>query len=85
MTSVRLYTLIYVMLVTLAVSKVLFFEFFDYWTAIVLTLGAASLKTTLIAGFFQHLRYEPRSLTYLMLTALSAVLLLAIAASYSIT
>lgn len=86
MASVRQYTVIYVLLLSLAASKWLFFNlpYFDYWTAISATLGAAALKTGLIVGYYQHLRHEPRSLTYLM--ALSAVLvgLLGVAASYSI-
>lgn len=85
MASVKLYALIYVLLLTLAASKVAFFELFDYWTAMSLTLGAAAIKTTLIAGYYQHLRYEPRSLSVLMLMALGGVLLLAIAASFSVT
>lgn len=84
MASVRWYTIVYVALVTLAVGKFVFFELFDYWIAMSLTLAAAVIKTTLIAGYYQHLRTEPRSVTYLVLTGLGAVLLLAMAASFSI-
>lgn len=84
MASVRLYVLIYVLLMALAASKFLFFQFFDYEAAVTGTLGAASLKTILIAGFYQHLVDEPRSLTRLMLLTLFLFLLLMSAASYSI-
>jgi cytochrome c oxidase subunit 4 len=85
--SVKLYTLIYVALVGLATSKFVFFhyEFFSYWQAFAGTMIAASLKTGLIVGYYQHLRWENRSLTGLMALALSLVLLLMAAASYSIT
>jgi cytochrome c oxidase subunit IV len=84
MASVRLYALIYVLLLVLAATKFLFFQFFDYELAVTGTLGAASLKTVLIAGFYQHLAHEPRSLTQLMLLTLFLFLLLMSAASYSI-
>lgn len=84
MASVRLYVLIYVLLMALAASKFLFFQFFDYEAAVTGTLGAASLKTILIAGFYQHLAHEPKSLTRLMLLTLFLLLLLMSAASYSI-
>lgn len=85
MASVKLYTLIYVLLLILAASKWAFFELFAYWTAMGLTLASAAVKTGLIVGYYQHLRFEPRSLTVLMGMALAGVLLLAAAASFSIT
>lgn len=84
MASVRWYTIIYVALLSLAFGKVAFFELFAYWTAMGLTLMSAVAKTALIAGYYQHLRSEPRSITYLVLLGVTAVLLLTIAASYSI-
>ncbi|QLG48831.1 cytochrome C oxidase subunit IV family protein [Natrinema halophilum] len=87
MTSVRTYALIYVALILLATGKFVFFHFdgiFKYWMAITGTLILAATKTTLIAGYFQHLKDEPRSVSYLMLTALFMVLLLTLAAGYSI-
>lgn len=85
-TTVRQYTLVYVLLLALAGSKWVFFNLpgFDYWTAIGATMVAAFLKTGLIVGYYQHLKHEPRSLTYLMLLSLALVSLLAVAASYSI-
>lgn len=84
MTSVRFYTAVYVALLVLASAKVVFFELFEYNVALGLTMVAAVIKTSLIAGYFQHLRSEPRSLSYVMLMGLIAVLLLASAASFSI-
>lgn len=85
--SIKFYTAIYVALLALAGSKFLFFHlpFFGYWDAFAATMVAASFKTLLIAGYFQHLRYENRSLSWLMALALSLVILLMAAASYSIT
>lgn len=89
MSSVRFYTLVYFALIVLAGAKVVFFQleeagYFTYAVAMGLTVLTASAKTALIAGYFQHLRSETRSLTYLMLMGLFAVLLLAFAATFSI-
>ena len=85
MASVRTYAIIYVVLLVLGTAKFVFFEFdFDYWTAMGGTLVLAMIKSVLIAGFYQHLVEEPRSITYLMLLALFMVVLLTIAAGFSI-
>lgn len=89
MSSVRFYALVYVALLGLASAKVVFFEaerfgFISYNVALGLTLVTATIKTGLIAGYYQHLTSEPRSLTYLMLLGLFTVLLLAGAAGFSI-
>jgi cytochrome c oxidase subunit 4 len=42
------------------------------------------LKAVVVAGWYQHLRYEPRSVTVLMLLGLLGALALTVAASYSI-
>lgn len=88
MASLRLYTGIYVALLVLAAGKFLFFEFdqiFGYWDAFAGTIGLAVIKTALIMWFYQHLRSEPRSVSVLMLGGYFLVLLLAAAASFSIT
>lgn len=84
MARTRLYTLIYIALMVLAIGKVVFFELFGYWTAMGLTFLSAVAKTTLIAAYFQHLRWEPRSLTFLMLMGLFGVFLLTVAATFSV-
>ncbi len=86
--SVKLYTAIYVALLVLAFSKFVFFEFPEYFTygqAFAGTMVAAAIKSVLIVGYFQHLRWENKSLTYLMLLALGLAMLLMVAATYSIT
>ena len=85
MANVRLYTIVYFALIGLALSKWAFFEFLDYWVALGLTMVTASIKTVLIVAYYQHLRYEPRVLTALIFTAFIAVMILAAAASFSIT
>ncbi|WP_265112231.1 cytochrome C oxidase subunit IV family protein [Halosolutus halophilus] len=87
MAGLRTYALIYVALLVLATGKFVFFEFdeiFTYQMAVGGTIVLAIIKSSLIAGYFQHLIEEPRSITYLMATALFMVLLLTIAAGYSI-
>lgn len=84
MATVKLYTAIYIALLALATSKVIFFQFFDYWDAVMATIGTAFLKTFLIVGYFQHLRFEPRSLTYVVGMGAFAVFLLTVAATYSV-
>jgi len=84
--SIRFYAAIYVALVALAASKYLFFHTFDfsYWQAVGATLGAATVKSLLIVGYYQHLRWEPRSIKGIMAGALVLVMLLMGAASLSI-
>ena len=83
--SIRFYGLIYFALVVLATLKVVFERSFDYWVAVAGIMVFASIKTVLIVGYFQHLRWERRSLTGLMGLALTLFLLLMVAASFSVT
>ncbi|MFW5917459.1 MAG: cytochrome C oxidase subunit IV family protein [Halorubrum sp.] len=87
--SVKLYTAIYVaLLVAAALNFVLFeadFLDFTYAQALGGTMVIATVKTVLIVGYFQHLRWENRSLTYVMSLALALALLLMAAATYSIS
>ncbi len=86
--SVKLYTAIYIALLVLALSKFIFFEFdqfFTYQQAFAGTMVAAAIKSFLIVAYFQHLRWENKSLTYLMVLSLALVLLLMAASTYSIT
>lgn len=87
MADVRLYVTIYVLLLVLGTGKFIFFEldqYFTYGMQMAGTLILAGIKTTLIAAYFQHLLDEPRSITYLVGIALFMVVLLTIAAGYSI-
>ncbi|MFB6138004.1 MAG: cytochrome C oxidase subunit IV family protein [Halobacteriaceae archaeon] len=88
MTHTRLYTVVYVVLFVFATAQVLveslgFLEQL-YWPAMGLILVLSMVKAVLVVAYYQHLRWEPRSLTYLMATALLAALALTVAASYSI-
>ena len=56
-----------------------------YWIAFGVIIVLSTIKALLVAGYFQHLRFEPRGLSYLMLSALAAALALTLAAAYSIT
>ncbi|NGM69445.1 cytochrome C oxidase subunit IV family protein [Natronolimnobius sp. AArcel1] len=87
MADIRTYTLIYVALLVLGTGKFVFFSFpdvFSYWMAFAGTIVLAIIKTLLIAAYFQHLIEEPRAITYMVSVAVFMVLLLTIAAGYSI-
>jgi cytochrome c oxidase subunit 4 len=89
MANTRLYTLIYVALFVLATAQVAVevagFVESMYWVALGAILALSLLKAVAVAGYYQHLFYEPRSISYLIGIGLLAALALAIAASYSIT
>ncbi|QFU83966.1 cytochrome C oxidase subunit IV family protein [Natronorubrum aibiense] len=85
MAGIRTYTLIYVALLALGTAKFVFFEIgIPEQAAIGGTVVLAVIKSLLIAGYFQHLREEPRSITYMMALAVFMVFLLTVAAGYSI-
>ncbi len=56
-----------------------------YWIAFAAILVLSVVKAVLVAAYYQHLRWEPRSISALMLIGLAAVLALTLAAGYSIT
>jgi cytochrome c oxidase subunit 4 len=83
--NTKLYTAIYVVLFVSATIQVLVeFAGFAYWTAFGLIMVLSAMKAVLVAAYFQHLRWEPRSVTYLVGIGLAAALALTFAASYSI-
>lgn len=85
MTHTKLYVAIFAVLFVGATAQVLIeFAGLPFETAITAIMALSMFKAVLVAGWFQHLRWEPRSLTYLMTTALLAVLALTVAAAYSI-
>ena len=85
MTSTKLYTIIYAVLFVSATIQVLVeFAGMAYWTAFGLIMVLSAVKAVFVAAYFQHLRWEPRSLTYLIGIGLAAALALTLAASYSI-
>lgn len=85
----KLYTAIYLALMFLGLLNFVLFEveFFEltYRQAFAGTMVASVIKTLLIVAYFQHLRWENRSLTYVMTLALALVMLLMAAATYSIS
>jgi cytochrome c oxidase subunit 4 len=89
MVSIKLYSAIFVVLFVGATAQVVV-EFAGllesaYWLAFGVIIVLSMVKALLVAGWFQHLRYEPRGISYLMLSALAAALMLTLAAAYSIT
>ena len=85
MVSTKLYTAIYAVLFVSATIQVLVeFAGLAYWTAFALIMVLSVGKAVVVAAYFQHLRFEPRSLTYLIGIGLAAALTLTLAASYSI-
>lgn len=89
MSRIRTYTIMFVALMVFSTSQALL-EFAGlleeaYAVAFVAILVLSSIKAVIVAGWYQHLRWEPRSVTYLIATALLVVLALTAAAAYSIT
>lgn len=89
MTRTELYAAIYVVLFVLATVQAgleMFTDMLDtaYWLAFGIIIVLSVAKAVVVAGYYQHLRWEPRSLTYLYLIGVGAALALTMAASYSI-
>lgn len=86
MTSTKLYTVIYVVLFVFATAQVAIeFTNIAYWVAVTAILVLSVIKAVVVAAYYQHLKYEPRSITYVMLSGLLTAIALTFAASYSIT
>jgi cytochrome c oxidase subunit 4 len=88
MTSIRLYTAIFVVLFVSATTQVLVERVVGvdaYWLAFGLIIGLSFIKAALVAGWYQHLRFDPRPLVYLILSALITVIAFVVGASFSIT
>jgi cytochrome c oxidase subunit 4 len=82
------YTLIYVVLFVFATAQAVveFAGLVDsaYWLAFGLIMVLSVIKAVGVAAYYQHLRWEPRSVTYLVIGGTIAALALTAAASYSI-
>ena len=87
MARTKLYAGIYVVLFVLATAQVLVEDLggLAYWPALAAIMVLSTVKAVVVAGYYQHLRWEPRSLTYVVLMALFVVVTLAVASTYSIT
>ena len=55
-----------------------------YWIGLGAILVLSVIKALLVAGYYQHLRFEPRSIAFVALSGLITALALTIASSYSI-
>jgi cytochrome c oxidase subunit 4 len=86
MTRLKLYTAIYVVLFVSATVQVLVEQAgLAYVTALAVILVLSFVKAGIVAAYYQHLRWEPRSITYLIGIGLLAALALTVASTYSIT
>lgn len=88
MANMRTYAIIFGALMVLSTTQALL-EFEGllseyYWPVFGAMMVLSTIKAVLVAGWFQHLRYEPRSVTYMIASALLAVVALTAAAAYSI-
>lgn len=86
MTHTKLYTAIYVVLFAFATAQVLVEQSggLPYWTAFWVIIALSFVKAVLVAAYYQHLRWEPRSVTATILVGLLGALALTMAAAYSI-
>ncbi len=82
------YTLVYVGLFALATVQAVveFTGYVDsaYWAAFAVIMVLSSVKAVGVAAYYQHLRWEPRAVTYLVLGATLTAVALTAAAAYSI-
>jgi len=86
MTRLTLYTAIFVVLAALATAQVFIEDLgLSYWVGVAAIMTLSTLKAVIVVAYYQHLRWEPRSLTYLIGIGVLAALALTVAASYSIT
>lgn len=88
MASTRTYAAIFGLLMVFSTTQAVL-EFAGvleeyYWIGLVLIMVLSTVKALLVAGWFQHLKHEPRSVTYLMMGSLVIVMALTAGAAYSI-
>jgi len=88
MARTKLYTGIYVALFVIATLQVGVEQIGLLESSYMLALGLITvfslIKAVVVAGYFQHLVWEPRSVTYVLLLGFVGFLALTVAASYSI-
>jgi len=88
MSQIRTYSIMFVVLMAFSTAQAML-EFTGlleeyYWTIFAVIMVLSTIKAVVVAGWYQHLRYEPRSVTYMMASGLLAVVALTTAAAYSI-
>jgi cytochrome c oxidase subunit 4 len=86
MTRTKLYAAIYVVLFAFATVQLLVEQSggLPYWTAFWIIIALSFVKAVMVAWYYQHLKWEPRSVTFTMFVGLLAALALTMAAAYSI-
>ncbi|NHN61347.1 MULTISPECIES: cytochrome C oxidase subunit IV family protein [Halorussus] len=86
MTRLKLYTAIYVVLFAFATVQLLVEQSggLPYWTAFWVIIALSFVKAVMVAWYYQHLKWEPRSVSFTMFVGLLAALALTTAAAYSI-
>ncbi len=88
MARTKLYTGIYVALFVIATLQVGVEQIGLLESSYMLALGLITVfsfvKAVIVAGYFQHLVWEPRSVTYVLVLGFVGFLALTVAASYSI-
>ncbi len=88
MASIRFYVAVFGLLMILSTTQaVLEFQGIleeAYMVGLVVILALSFVKALFVAGYYQHLRHEPRSVSYMVASALLVVLALTTAAAYSI-
>mgnify|MGYP000097277863 CR=1 FL=1 len=89
MASTKLYAAIYVVLFVVATVQVGLEGFLrsgpgGYWLIFGAIMVVSFVKAGAVAGYYMHLREEPRAVSYVMLIGLFGALALTIAAAYSI-
>ena len=86
MARTKLYTIIYVVLFVLATAQVAVEQvgMFGYWSALAIIAVLSMVKALFVAGYYQHLVWEPRSVSYVMVIGFVGFIALTVAASYSI-
>jgi cytochrome c oxidase subunit 4 len=88
MTRTKLYVGIYVVLFVFATVQALveFAGYLEnaYWAAFGAIMVLSAIKAVFVAAYYQHLRWEPRSVTYLVVGGLVVASALTGAAAFSI-
>jgi len=89
MASTKLYTIMFVVLMALSTVQALFeytgFLEAAYYPAMGVILVLSTVKAMAVAGYYMHLREEPRAISYIALAGLIGVVALTAGAAYSIT
>lgn len=88
MASIKLYTIIFGALMMVSTLQAAFeytglLEEF-YWGALVVILILSTIKASVVAGWYMHVREEPRAIAYLALAGVIGVVALTAGAAYSV-